>query len=203
MCSATAQISACCRLLAQPRPPYGRWRFASRSGKCWSLRPGCGAKPTIAFRGVAKAFWNVSAALRLRSVHLKPFHLSSTLVGKLPPHHASGYGPLSPSEDPKLPVCFRRCIQLIAATHSANFSAGVWYCKVLRGRSLSWRAMALNFAWEWLERSVPLGRYWRSNRLVFRLNHAAKAREDRRNRLPRRSPVQGEGDRPVPCHDPR
>lgn len=38
--------------------------------------------------------------------------------------------------------------QPIAATHSANFSAGVWYCKVLRGRSLSWRAMALSFAWE-------------------------------------------------------
>jgi hypothetical protein len=37
----------------------------------------------------------------------------------------------------------------------------------LRGRSLSWRAMALNFAWEWLERSVPLGRYCLSKRLVF------------------------------------
>ncbi|MCK0102749.1 hypothetical protein, partial [Pseudohalocynthiibacter sp. F2068] len=27
--------------------------------------------------------------------------------------------------------------QLIAATHASNFSAGVWYCKVFRGRSLS------------------------------------------------------------------
>ena len=27
--------------------------------------------------------------------------------------------------------------QLIDATHSANFSAGVWYCKVLRGLSFN------------------------------------------------------------------
>ncbi|WP_175544493.1 hypothetical protein [Mesorhizobium sp. YR577] len=32
---------------------------------------------------------------------------------------------------------------------SANFSAGVWYCKISRGRSLIWRAMTLILAWEW------------------------------------------------------
>ena len=58
----------------------------------------------------------------------------------------------------RINVRFGGWIQLIAATHSANLCAGDWYCKVLRGRSLSWRAIALNFAWE-AERSVPLGRY--------------------------------------------
>jgi len=36
--------------------------------------------------------------------------------------------------------------QLIDATHCANFSAGVWYCKVLRGRSFNCLAIALSFA---------------------------------------------------------
>ena len=34
-------------------------------------------------------------------------------------------------------VSFDRRAQLIDATHSANFSAGVWYCKVLRGLSFN------------------------------------------------------------------
>ena len=34
-------------------------------------------------------------------------------------------------------VRFGRRAQLIDATHSANFSAGVWYCKVLRGLSFN------------------------------------------------------------------
>ena len=41
---------------------------------------------------------------------------------------------------------FVRRSQLIDATHSANFSAGVWYCKVLRGRSFNCLAIALSFA---------------------------------------------------------
>ena len=36
--------------------------------------------------------------------------------------------------------------QLVAATQASNFSAGVWYCKVFLGRSLSWRATALSLA---------------------------------------------------------
>ena len=45
-------------------------------------------------------------------------------------------------------VRYGRRSQPVDATHSANFSAGVWYCKVLRGRSLSCLAIALSFAWE-------------------------------------------------------
>ena len=36
--------------------------------------------------------------------------------------------------------------QRVAATQASNFSAGVWYCKVFLGRSLSWRAVALSAA---------------------------------------------------------
>ncbi len=43
-------------------------------------------------------------------------------------------------------VHFVLWFQLIAATQASNFSAGVWYCKVFRGRSLSWRATALSLA---------------------------------------------------------
>lgn len=60
-----------------------------------------------------------------------------------------------------------RRVQPIAATHSTNFSPGVLESKVFLGRSLSWRAMALSFAWLCGDRSVPRGRYWRSSRLVF------------------------------------
>ena len=37
--------------------------------------------------------------------------------------------------------------QRFAAIQTSNFSAGVWYCKVFLGRSLSWRAVALSLAW--------------------------------------------------------
>ena len=60
-----------------------------------------------------------------------------------------------------------RRAQPIDATHSAHFSAGVWYCKVFLGRSLSCIAIALSFACEWADRSVPRGRYCLRSRLVF------------------------------------
>jgi hypothetical protein len=41
---------------------------------------------------------------------------------------------------------FRLSIQPVDATHTLNRSAGVSYPSVLRGRSLSCRAMAFNFA---------------------------------------------------------
>lgn len=59
--------------------------------------------------------------------------------------------------------------QPIDATHCANFSAGLRYCKVLRGLSLSCRATAFSFAWLWADKSVPFGKYCRNNRLVFSL----------------------------------
>jgi ketosteroid isomerase-like protein len=43
---------------------------------------------------------------------------------------------------------------------------------------LSWRAIALNFAWEWTERSVPLGRYCLSNRSAFRFAGQQDIAED-------------------------
>jgi len=41
---------------------------------------------------------------------------------------------------------FALWFQVVAATQASNFSAGVWYCKVFLGRSLSWRATALSLA---------------------------------------------------------
>ena len=46
---------------------------------------------------------------------------------------------------------FGRRAQPIDATHSAHFSAGVWYCKVFLGRSLSCLAIALSFVCEWAD----------------------------------------------------
>ena len=43
--------------------------------------------------------------------------------------------------------------QRIAAPHCSNFSAGVSYCKVFRGRSLSCRATTLSLAW--LQVDIP------------------------------------------------
>ena len=65
------------------------------------------------------------------------------------------------------PSALSRWFQLIAAPHSANFSAGVFYCRVLRGRSFSCRAIALSLAGKCTKRSVPRGKYCHSGRLVF------------------------------------
>lgn len=64
-----------------------------------------------------------------------------------------------------MPLRFQR----VAATQASNFSAGVWYCKVFLGRSLSWRATALSLAWLKPDISRPFGKYWRRSRLVFSL----------------------------------
>lgn len=62
---------------------------------------------------------------------------------------------------------FRRWVQLIDATHCANFSAAICYCNAFRGRPLNWRAIAPSLARECTDRSVPSGRYCLSNLLVF------------------------------------
>src|SRR5665213_2305688 len=59
--------------------------------------------------------------------------------------------------------------QPVDATQALNLSAGVWNAKVSRGRSLSWRATLFRCAWEWTDKSVPLGKYCRSKPLVFSL----------------------------------
>jgi hypothetical protein len=56
-------------------------------------------------------------------------------------------------------ACWRR-VQPIAATHSANFSAGVRWSKVLLGPSLSCLAMALSLAWLCKDRSVRRHTSW-------------------------------------------
>ena len=58
-------------------------------------------------------------------------------------------------------------IQVVAATHWLNRSAGVSYSRVFLGRSLSSLATASNFAWLCTDKSVPLRKYWRSNPFVF------------------------------------
>ena len=60
-------------------------------------------------------------------------------------------------------------IQVVPATHWLNRSAGVSYSRVFLGRSLSSLATASNFAWLCTDKSVPLGKYWRSNPFVFSL----------------------------------
>src|SRR5579875_2909677 len=60
-----------------------------------------------------------------------------------------------------------RRVQAVCARSPASFSDGVMYRRVLRGRPLRLRAMRARSAAEWTDRSVPLGRYWRSSPLVF------------------------------------
>jgi transcriptional regulator with XRE-family HTH domain len=60
-----------------------------------------------------------------------------------------------------------RRIQAVCARSSASFSDGFMNPRVLRGRSLRLAAMRARSAAEWADRSVPLGRYWRSSPLVF------------------------------------
>ena len=50
---------------------------------------------------------------------------------------------------------------------SAKISSGVRNASDLRGRELRRAAILFNDAWVYPERSVPLGRYWRTKPLVF------------------------------------
>ncbi len=52
---------------------------------------------------------------------------------------------------------------------SLSFSVGFFQWRVSRGLPLSWAATASRSAWECTDRSVPLGKYWRSSPLVFSL----------------------------------
>ena len=49
-------------------------------------------------------------------------------------------------------------IQVVSATSSANLSAGVSHPRVLRGRSFRSAAMSSRSAWEYPDKSVPLGK---------------------------------------------
>src|SRR5712672_3861848 len=59
--------------------------------------------------------------------------------------------------------------QPVDATQALNFSAGVSNPRVLRGRSLSWRATLLRWAYEYTDKSAPFGKYCLSRPLVFSL----------------------------------
>src|SRR5947209_18459100 len=59
--------------------------------------------------------------------------------------------------------------QPVDATQALNFSAGVSNPRVLRGRSLSWRATLLRWACEYTDKSAPFGKYCLSRPLVFSL----------------------------------
>jgi proline iminopeptidase len=58
-------------------------------------------------------------------------------------------------------------IQAVCATSSASFSDGVMNPRVLRGLPLRLRAIRAISSAECTDRSVPLGRYWRSRPLMF------------------------------------
>src|SRR5206468_1831587 len=68
-------------------------------------------------------------------------------------------------------VSVRCCLpaQPVDATQALNFSAGVSNPRVLRGRSLSWRATLLRWACEYTDKSAPFGKYCLSRPLVFSL----------------------------------
>jgi MFS family permease len=57
--------------------------------------------------------------------------------------------------------------QAVDATQALNRSAGVSKPKVLRGRSLSWRATWLRRSCVYTDKSVPFGKYCRSRPLVL------------------------------------
>src|SRR6266702_4556375 len=71
--------------------------------------------------------------------------------------------------DGLLLVRFRMPAQPVDATQALNFSAGVSNPRVLRGRSLSWRATLLRWACEYTDKSAPFGKYCLSRPLVFSL----------------------------------
>lgn len=60
-------------------------------------------------------------------------------------------------------------IQPVDATIWLNISAGVWKSRVFLGRSFNCLATAFSLACEWLERSIPLGKYCLSKPFVFSL----------------------------------
>src|SRR3974390_2322373 len=60
-------------------------------------------------------------------------------------------------------------VQPVDATQALNLSAGVSNPRVLRGRSLSWRATLFRWACEYTDRSAPFGKYCLSRPLVFSL----------------------------------
>src|SRR5207247_9017064 len=67
-------------------------------------------------------------------------------------------------------VRFALPAQPVDATQALNFSAGVSNPRVLRGRSLSWRATLLRWACEYTDKSAPFGKYCLSRPLVFSLD---------------------------------
>src|SRR6266404_4326900 len=86
------------------------------------------------------------------------------------------------SERAAIPLCTKRTSQDVGpfvrsrvpaqpvdATQALNFSAGVSNPRVLRGRSLSWRATLLRWACEYTDKSAPFGKYCLSRPLVFSL----------------------------------
>src|SRR3974377_230598 len=66
-------------------------------------------------------------------------------------------------------VAFDVPVQPVDATQALNLSAGVSNPRVLRGRSLSWRATLFRWACEYTDRSAPFGKYCLSRPLVFSL----------------------------------
>src|SRR5207249_4311428 len=76
-----------------------------------------------------------------------------------------------PTTRPALPGTVRKRVpaQPVDATQALNFSAGVSNPRVLRGRSLSWRATLLRWACEYTDKSAPFGKYCLSRPLVFSL----------------------------------
>src|SRR5258708_12441584 len=57
--------------------------------------------------------------------------------------------------------------QPVDATQALNFSAGVSNPRVLRGRSLSWRATLFRWACEYTDKSAPFGKYCLNRPFVF------------------------------------
>src|SRR5450631_1942006 len=64
---------------------------------------------------------------------------------------------------------FRRRIQALGATQARSLSAGVLNPNVFLGRWFRRRATLFNCDCVTSDRSAPLGKYWRSNPLVFSL----------------------------------
>src|SRR5215217_6522500 len=57
----------------------------------------------------------------------------------------------------------------VVATSSLNRSAGVSHARVSRGRPLRRAAKRSRSSWVWTDRSVPLGRNWRTRPFQFSL----------------------------------
>ena len=108
--------------------------------------------------------WQVSSSLRsdlaIDALEMAVYARRSDGLGELVHHSDRGV-------QPRFNGSLQHCLCHAEHRNSSRASAGVFQPSVLRGRVLSASATASRSSRECRDRSVPLGKYWRSSPLVF------------------------------------